>query len=93
MEQNNQPIQNNSVLYIILGILQLMCCNQITGIMTIIFSALANTDYVNGNIKEYLNKIKTARIASIIGVALGIIFFILLFVFYGFIILAALLES
>lgn len=70
------------MLWLILGIIQicLVCCcsfpTAICGIITVIAICSANTWYKSGNIGMYQAKLKTAKLANIIGWALMIIIFV-----------------
>lgn len=75
---NNEFIQNNNVknnhtTWLIIGIIQLLCCNQITGIITLMFSFSADEAYKKGNINSYKLNIKYAKITTIIGIVVGVI--------------------
>ena len=71
--QYNQPQQQNPTFTkdLIFSIFQLLCCCQITGILSLIFVILANTAFKQGNYMEYQAKTKTAKTTRIIGYILG----------------------
>jgi len=93
-QQFNNQMQNNGsskfTFYLIMGILQLLCCNQITGIITIIFASIANTDFNKGDMISYKQRINACKWATIIGVALGIIIYAFVIFIYGVAIIAEL---
>lgn len=89
---NYNSVENNYIPWLIAGIVQLMCCNQITGIITILFSFLANEDYTKGSINEYKSKIKCAKIATIIGVILSALIYVCIIVFYAIVFILAMFD-
>lgn len=88
----NNYIKNNYIPWLIAGIVQLMCCNQITGIITIMLSFLANEDYIKGRIDDYKSKIKCAKIATIIGVILSVLIYVFIILCYVSVFILALFE-
>jgi len=72
VKHNSNIIEDETVLYIILSILSLFCCNQITGIISLIFSIMASSDYKRGDYKDAQEKWKICKITLLIGVALVI---------------------
>lgn len=88
-----QPVENKSTFWIIIGVIQMLCCNQISGIITIIFAALASSDYTHGDIPNYLTRIRCAKIATIAGIVIGIVIWLLAVLIYGATIMAFILNS
>jgi len=72
-------IENKWSTYLAFSIFSLLCCNQISGIIGIIFATLANGDYNTGNYIEYNKKIKIAK-WTLIG---GAIFTFLMIIVIG----------
>ncbi len=66
--QNQSPPNYSSLLTF--SILELICCNQIFGILGLVFTTLADSAYKSGNYAEYESKSKLAKIMLIIGFAL-----------------------
>lgn len=77
----NKATSNNGnapeyTLWLVLGIIQIVCiccCNPFTticGIITVVFVYAANNAYKINNTELYQSKIKSAKIVSIIGLAL-----------------------
>ena len=84
---NNQvyaPAPKNPafVTWLTLSILQLLCCNQITGIISLIFTILADSDFKRGMMTEYNSKMKGAKIATIIGIIIGVLLYAFVFIYY-----------
>lgn len=75
--QTQQPMNNGKVpkfvMWLVFGIIQVLCCNQITGVLTIVFDCLARNAYKAGNFADYYSKLKVCKIATIIGVIIGIV--------------------
>ena len=59
--------------WIIISVAQMACCCQITGILCLVMTILADSDFKKGLYNEYNNKMKTVKIATIIGVIVGFI--------------------
>lgn len=68
--------------YLVLSIIQLLCCNQITGIVALVFTILANSAFKIGNILDYQSKIKGAKTTLLIGWIVGILLYVFIFVIY-----------
>jgi len=85
MGQNQ--LENKSTMWIIFGVLQLACCNQITGVLTIVFASIANGDFTKGDTESYLNNIKLAKLFTIIGVTIGVILWLVMIFIYVMVIL------
>ena len=87
---NGQPMYNQAIppknpsltTWLIISILQIFCCNNITGIISLIFTILADSDFKKGLIAEYDSKMKAAKIATIVGVISGVIIAICLIIYY-----------
>ena len=82
--------KNNFGLMLGLSIAEMLCCFQITGIIGIVLSILANTAYKNGDYEDYASKAKITKIVLIVGLVLGLLANILVFVLYGSAIMAEL---
>ena len=90
--------QNNGetpgfVKYLILSILETLCCSWIPGVIGIIFTVLFNSAYKSGNIADYKSKKKIAKVALWIGLALGLVVNLLLGFAYGASIVAAIMGA
>jgi len=72
---DNGAVQNNFVTWLVLGILQTLCCNQITGIITIVYSVLGNDNFINNRLDIAQSNFKKAKIATIIGIISGILIY------------------
>ena len=72
---DNGAVQNNFVTWLVLGILQTLCCNQITGIITIVYSVLGNDNFINNRLDIAQSNFKTAKIATIVGIVSGIVIY------------------
>lgn len=72
-----------------LSIVQLLCCNQITGVLAIIFTVLANSAFKMGNMIDYQSKNNAAKTTLRIGWIISAIIYGLIIVIYGFAIAAA----
>lgn len=59
--------------WIIISVFQMACCCQITGILSLVMVILADSDFKKGLYTEYASKMKTAKIASVVGIILGFI--------------------
>ena len=66
----------NTVLWIVLSVIELLSCCQITGIISLIFSILGHIAAEKGDFAEAAKKIKTAKISFWIGLGLGLLFVI-----------------
>lgn len=92
-QQMNQPLQNPKapwfVTYLILSILELFCCNQITGVIALVFIIMGNSAYQAGQMLDAENKRKTAKLSLIIGLILGILIYIAVIIIYFVVGLAA----
>jgi len=71
--------ENLSTKYIIWGVIQIICCNQITGIATLILALLANSDYAKGEMESHNNKIHTCKILTWVGIITGAFLMLLIF--------------
>ena len=108
IQQNNQLNENKQAMdqpqrvsdshpkftsMLILAILELLCCNQLTGIIALILIIIGDSDWKSGRPIDADGKFKGAKIALIIGVVLGLIAYIAIACFYGVAIFAAIAES
>ena len=76
-EQPYVPIEKpNTVLWIVLSVIELLSCCQITGIISLIFSILGHIAAEKGDFAEASKKLKTAKISFWIGLGLGVLFII-----------------
>ena len=66
-------MQDKHTLYLILGIIMVICCCPVAGILVIIFSIQASSEYQVGKITEYQSKIKMCKIALLIGAIVGLL--------------------
>ena len=73
----------NTVLWIILSVVELLTCCQITGIIGLIFSIIGHLSAEKGDYEDASKKIKVAKTLFIIGAVLGGI--VLLFCFGVFV--------
>jgi hypothetical protein len=74
-------LENKWSTYLVLSILSFLCCNQISGIVGIIFSCMANNDYTAGKYESYKKNIKVVKLALII----GLVFSLIVGLFYVFV--------
>lgn len=79
--------------YLVLSILETLCCSWIPGVIGIIFTVLFNSAYKSGNIADYESKKKIAKVALWIGLAVGIIANLLIGFLYGASILGAIMGA
>lgn len=70
----------NFTKWLILSIFQLFCCNQITGIIALVFAILANNDWKAGKFDESSRKYKNAKISIVVGFIIGALIYIAAFV-------------
>ena len=87
MEENKERITRREdfpdfTKRIILSIVQLLCCCQITGIISLVFFILANNSYKAGIDEDYNAKCKIAKTSQIIGWILGIGVLMLALLYY-----------
>lgn len=80
--------QNNGetpgfVKYLILSILETLCCCQIAGIIGIVFTVLFNSAYKSGNIADFESKQKIAKVVLLIGLGIGIVANLIVGLLYG----------
>lgn len=83
-------IEDQSVLYIVLSALSLFFCNQITGIIALIFSILGTTDYNRGDYGAAKEKWKICKITLWIGLGITIAILVFVFAIWGFAIFGSL---
>ena len=69
--------------YLILSIIQLLCCCQITGIIALVFTILANSSFKIGNLVDYQSKIKSAKTVLTVGWIVAAVIYIIVIVMYG----------
>ena len=92
---NNMGVGNHPkfISTLIFAILELLCCNQITGIIALVLAIIGNSDWSKGRPLDADGKFKGANIALLVGALLGIIIYVAIFAIYGFGILAAIAGS
>lgn len=59
--------------YLIFSIIELVCVNQICGIIALILTCMADSDFKSGNMDSYDQKMSYAKIALIVGLALLVV--------------------
>ena len=69
--------------YLILSIIQLLCCCQITGIIALVFTILANSSFKIGNLVDYQSKIQSAKTVLTVGWIVAAVIYIIVIVMYG----------
>lgn len=85
----NTPQQNPVFTkYLVLSILEMICCCQITGVIALVLTILANSDFKAGNFVGFESKTKSAKTTLIVGLVIGLVAGIALFFLYGVAILA-----
>ena len=89
MEQNQPRPQN----YLVLAILTTIFCCMPTGIVSIIYAAKVNGLYAEGRYEEASAASGTAKTWGIVGLAIGLLSYIIVFAIYGFAIFAILSGS
>ena len=92
MNQMNQKTPGFTK-YLILSILQTLCCCQITGIIAFVFTLFANSAFKKGDMMDYQSKLKGARTSLIVGLVIGVIATIFIVVVYGAIGITAISQS
>lgn len=81
MAQAERP---NTVRWIILSVVELLICCQLTGIIGLIFSIIGHISAEKGDFEDALKKIKIAKTTLIIGAIFGaivLLFFLGVFIF------------
>lgn len=78
---------------LIFAVIELMCCNTLTGIIALILAIIGDSDWKKGRPIDADEKFKGAKIALIVGLILGIFAYITIACIYGVGILAAIAES
>lgn len=76
--------------WLIISIMQMMCCNQLTGIVCLILVLIADSDFKRGMFADYQGKMKTVKILTAIGVIFTFVILALYMVLVGFSIIAEL---
>lgn len=82
MPQMNTQSTPGFTKYLILSILQMLCCCQITGIIALVFTILANSAFKIGNLAEYQSKIKGAKTTLIVGLIVAAVIYIIFIIVY-----------
>lgn len=80
---NGQVVEDKSVMFIILSVLQLFCCNTITGIIGLVLAIIGTSNFKKGDYAGAAQMWKYTKITLWIGVAISIVVTILSFVFVG----------
>ena len=75
--------EDKTVVYIILSIVSLFFCNQIAGIISLILSILASSDYNKGDYKSAEEKWRISKITLLVGLGLMIGTLLLVFAIWG----------
>lgn len=75
--------EDKTVVYIILSIVLLFFCNQIAGIISLILSILASSDYNKGDYKSAEEKWRISKITLLVGLGLMIGTLLLVFAIWG----------
>ena len=72
------PQQSNPTFtkYLILSILELICCCPITGIIALVFTIMANSAFNSSNMNTYNQYTKYSKVSLIVGVVLAILSFV-----------------
>ena len=81
MQYNTQNMQQPKVpqqtpgftKWIIISVVQMSCCCQISGLISLIMVILADSDFKKGLYNDYTSKMKIAKIVTIIGVGTAFI--------------------
>ena len=83
-EKKNTEIADESILYIVLSVLSLFVCNQITGVIGLIFAILGCSEYGKGNYVTAKEHWKVCKITLLIGVAITVGIILMVFSIWGF---------
>ena len=89
MQSYGMPVQPKNPLFtkwLIISILQFFCCNNITGIISLVLTIIADSDFKKGMFAEYESKMRGAKIASIVGLIMGLLIYVFVIIYYVFII-------
>ena len=76
--------------WLIISIMQMMCCNQLTGIICLILVLMSDSDFKRGMFADYQGKMKTVKILTAIGVIFTFVILALYMILVGFSIIAEL---
>lgn len=79
--------------YLVLSIIQLLCCCQITGIIALVFTILANSSFKVGNLMDYQSKIKSAKTTLTVGWIVAAVIYIIVIIMYAATFSIALLSN
>lgn len=82
-----EMMQNKSSgygLWLGLGIFQLLCCNLIFGILTVVFACIANGKFNNNELEAHKKFMKLSKIMFFVGLLLTLIAVIWLVCFTGY---------
>lgn len=94
MDYGNAPAPGTPtpgfVLWLVVSIAQMMCCNQITGLICIVLTILADSDFKKGVYGEYNSKMRLVKILTVVGVVIGLAVLVVWFLLMGISILAEL---
>jgi len=77
---NGQVVENKGTTYIILSILELLCCSPIAGIVALVLAIIGNSNFNKGDYDGAANMWKYTKITLWIGVGLAVVSIILSFV-------------
>lgn len=92
MNQMNQKTPGFTK-YLILSILQTLCCCQITGIVALVFTLFANSAFKKGDMMDYQYKIKGAKTSLIVGLIIGVLAAVFITAVYGVVGISALSQA
>lgn len=67
---------------LVLSIIQMLCCCQITGIIALVFTILANSAFKIGNFADYQAKIKGAKTTLTVGWIVAAVIYIIVIIMY-----------
>lgn len=70
--------------YLVLSILELLCCNMVTGIIALVFAIMSSSAYQIGQYIDAENKRKAAKLSLIIGLIIGVVLYVAVIIFYIF---------
>lgn len=69
---NGQVVENKATTFIVLSILELLCCNLVAGIIALVFAILGNSNFGKGDYEGAANMWKYSKITLWIGVGLAV---------------------
>ena len=72
-QQQTVPNAPDFIMLLILSITYTLCCSLPAGVVSLVFTLMANSDFKSGNIAGYTSKVKTAKVIMVIGVILTLL--------------------